>query len=446
MNLTSEIVARSLAVDVDCVPEDVLQTARHAVLDVMACGLLGAKEPAVALLFEEALDEGGRAAVPLIGYEQRVNRHQAARINATASHILDYDDSAEAADSHLSSPIVHALLALGHSIDASGAHVLAAYVAGYEAACQIAQTCNVTELYRRGWHATSVVGVLGVAIACSRLLNLSSAATSQAVGIAATQAAGLKASFGTMCKSLHAGEASSRGMRAALLAGCGFTSCDHILEAPQGYAWCFSGQEPIHSIGSVATDVWYLRRNLFKYHAACHLTHAYIEAAQALRERDALRVDRIARITLRASPMCLDVCNIGEPRTGLEGKFSLSHVVAMALHGFNTADATLFSDDMASHPGLKALRARTQVLIENDRDRLTARVEITTDDGRCHAADSNTAITHDPGTSQAKVRAKFVALGTPILGSARTLALQDAILDIDRLGSISQILEAAARP
>ena len=445
MRLTSEVVSRANAVDIDRVPGDVLQIARHAILDVVGCGLLGARETAVSLLLEEALEEGGNAAVPIIGHAHRVNRRQAACINATAAHILDYDDSAEAANSHLSAPIVNALLALGHSMDASGLRVLTAYVAGYEAACHVAQACSVAELYRRGWHATPVIGTLGVAIACSRLLDLPAAATAQAIGIAATQAAGLKAMFGTMCKSLHAGEASSRGMRAALLARSGFTSCDQVLEAPLGYAWCFSGREPIDVSDAASADGWYLRRNLFKHHAACHLTHAYIDAAQALRERHSLAADRISRITLRASPMCLDVCNISEPRTGLETKFSLSHVVAMALHGFNTADATLFSDEMASHPALNRLRARSEVVIEHDRDRFMARVEITTEEGRRYAADSSTAATGDPRASDAKIRAKFMALGTPILGQARAVALQDAVMGIDRLGSVASILEAVAR-
>src|SRR3546814_20079827 len=69
-----------------------------------------------------------------------------------------------------------------------------------------------------------------------------------ALGVAATQAAGLREMFGSMCKSLHAGRAAQNGLSAALMAQAGFTSSEQALEAPRGMARVMSGQPDLPRI------------------------------------------------------------------------------------------------------------------------------------------------------------------------------------------------------
>src|SRR5262249_14371887 len=151
-----------------------------------------------------------------------------------AAHALDYDDVNVAIPGHPSVAILPGLLALAERQRASGRDVSTAFVAGYETACRIG-IALLPGHYHLGFHATGTIGSLGAAAACARLLGLSAMARAAALGIAATQAAGLKAQFGTMCKPFHAGKAAQNGLLAARLAARGFTSRDDILECAQGF-------------------------------------------------------------------------------------------------------------------------------------------------------------------------------------------------------------------
>ena len=134
----------------------------------------------------------------------------------------------------------------------------------------------------------------GAAAACAHLLGLDADRFAIALGIAGTQAAGLKSMFGTMCKPLHAGKAAYHGLLAARLAQRGFTARADIVECAQGFARTHSPD--FHPERALATPPrgFHILNNLFKYHAACYMTHAPIEAARALRRaaRIAARPDR----------------------------------------------------------------------------------------------------------------------------------------------------------
>src|SRR6185437_14670616 len=158
------------------------------------------------------------------------------------------------------------------------------FVAGYETICRVGVAVAPGH-YALGFHATATAGSFGAAAACARLLELDPARTAMALGIAATQAAGLKSMFGTMCKPLHAGKAAENGLLAARLAARGFTSRADAIECAQGFA-ATHGPD-FHAQAALADPPggYYLRGNLFKYHAACYLAHAPIECARAIAAR-----------------------------------------------------------------------------------------------------------------------------------------------------------------
>jgi 2-methylcitrate dehydratase PrpD len=71
--------------------------------------------------------------------------------------------------------------------------------------------------YDRGFHSTGTLGAFGAAAAAGLLLGLDEDQMTVALGLAGTQAAGLKAMFGTMAKPFHAGKAAANGVLAARL-------------------------------------------------------------------------------------------------------------------------------------------------------------------------------------------------------------------------------------
>jgi 2-methylcitrate dehydratase PrpD len=261
--LTAGIAARAAGVRYESLPADIRALARQCFLDWFAVTLAGAREELAQIVVATAAEEGGAPVATLVGHRARAPLQQAALVNGTTSHALDYDDVHLSYIGHPTVTLVPALLALGEARNASGAEILAAFVAGYETICRIG-LLTAPGHYALGFHATATLGSFGAAAACARLLRLDAARTATALGIAGTQAAGLKSMFGTMCKPLHAGMAAQSGLLAARLAARGFTSRGDVLECAQGFA-ATHGPD-FHSAAALADPPggWHLRGNLFK--------------------------------------------------------------------------------------------------------------------------------------------------------------------------------------
>jgi 2-methylcitrate dehydratase PrpD len=338
--------------------------------------------------------------------------------------------------------VLPALLALAESEGADGARLLAALVAGIELECRLGTLLGPGH-YAAGFHATATVGAFGAAAACAHLLGLDEEQWLHAIGLAGTQAAGLKSAFGSMAKPLHAGRAAETGLLSALLARGGFSASPAILEGPQGFAATHAGAEP----PSEALDRWtgrfLVRDTLFKYHAACYLTHAAIEAASALRARHRLAPERIARVEVRVDPSLLAVCNIAEPRTGLEGKFSLRATTAMALGGDDTADPGTFTEARMADPRLVRLRDRVSVIPMTGTRATRATVTVHTESERLEAEADTGVPAAELGAQRERLTRKFLVLAAPALGRPGAEALAAAALAADALPDAAELLRLA---
>src|SRR5437660_1056232 len=252
---------------------------------------------------------------------------------------------------------------------------IAAFVAGYETCCRVGMAMRPGH-YGRGFHATGTVGAFGAAAACARLLGLDADATAQALGIAGTQASGLKSQFGTMCKPFHAGKASQNGLLAARLAARGFSSRPDLVECEQGFALTHGPDFRPEAALAEPPGGFHILANLFKYHAACYLTHGPIECARQVRQRHGVRPEEIAGINLKLDRSCERVCNILAPTDGLESKFSLRQTVAMALAGVDTASLGAYSAATATDPALMALRDKIVLDFQDDWPQAAAEIEV----------------------------------------------------------------------
>src|SRR5690606_32977955 len=140
-----------------------------------------------------------------------------ALVNGTAAHALDYDDANFHMSAHASVAIFPALWALAERLNCTWEDVVVAYVAGHEAGCRLGRLLAPSH-YAVGLRGTGTIGPLAAASACARRLALDIDGTVGAIGIAATQAAGIRAMCGTACKPLHAGKAAQNGLFAAIMA------------------------------------------------------------------------------------------------------------------------------------------------------------------------------------------------------------------------------------
>jgi 2-methylcitrate dehydratase PrpD len=444
-DLTKTLAAQASAVTYDDLPEPVRALARQCVLDYYGVALAGADDPLVDILLAELTEAGGATQASVTGHKARLPSLSAALVNGAAGHALDYDDVNLAMPGHPSVAILPGLLALAEQRRSSGREVVTAFVAGYETACRIGSALRPGH-YDRGFHATGTVGCLGAAAACARLLGLDAEATARAFGIAGTQAAGLKSQFGTMCKPFHAGKASQNGLLAARLAARGFSSRPDLIECEQGFAPTHGPDFRPEAALADPPNGFHIFANLFKYHAACYLTHGPIECARRLRERHGVAPEQVARMTLSLDRSCDRVCNIPAPSDGLEAKFSLRQTVAMALSGVDTASLGAYSAATATDPELVRLREKLALDFHDGWPQAAAELEVTLSDGRILRA------SHDAGIPSAdiagqgeRLAAKFDALAAPALGAARARELRETILGLDALGDIGVLARLAAR-
>lgn len=446
-SLTASLVARAASLADTPLPDDVRELARQCVLDWAGVALAGANEPLSRILLAQASEDGGAPIASLVGTPLRLSVRQAALLNGAAGHAIDYDDANVAAQGHVTVAVLPAALAVAESRAASGDMLLRAFAAGYEMTGMVGRYLGRAH-YERGFHGTATVGSFGAACAASVLMALDRESTAVALGIAGTQAGGMKAQFGTMCKPLHAGKANENGVTGAQLAARGFTGRTDLLEAAQGFALATSPAPDALAALAVPPGGTHLHENLFKYHAACYGTHASIEAVRALCEKHRLTAADIERIDLDVEPGAQRMCDIVQPATGLQAKFSLRLNAALAVAGADTASPTTYTDATAQRPDLIALRERVAVhFMPEGWPLMQAGVRILRRDGRTLSTRHDSGVPErDLARQRERLARKFMALAEPVVGQDRAAEIERAIGALEHIEDIGTLMSMLSQP
>ncbi|MGE3784459.1 MAG: MmgE/PrpD family protein, partial [Alphaproteobacteria bacterium] len=373
-------------------PPEAVHWAKAAILDTVGVTLAGAAEPCTQIvarvLGTGAVNSHGGECL-IFGTDRRAAPLDAALINGTAAHALDFDDVSNSMGGHPSAPIVPALFALGEILDCTGRDAIAAYVAGFETETRIGRGVNLHH-YEKGWHPTATLGVFGAAAACCHLMGLDRAKTAQALAIASSLAAGVKANFGTMTKPLHVGHTARNGLFAAMLAREGFTANDAALEHKQGFLRVFNGPGNFDEEAILAD--WGRPYDLvspglgIKQHPCCGSTHPAIDALLALRADHEIVPDKVARIDSWTHPRRLAHTDRPDPQSGLDAKFSVQYCLARALiEGRIVLEH--FEGEAFRDPAARALMRRIHAApfpetATGGGEPLGAEIRITLEDGR----------------------------------------------------------------
>lgn len=360
---TTEILAKFVAEsDSAVIPEHVRQIGLRSFVNWAGCALGGARHPALINALNAMGPFIGPPQATVLGRHERADALNAALFNGISSHVLDFDDTHMATLVHPSGPVLSALLALAEYHPIDGKTFIDAIVFGIEVECRIALGVCPAH-YDIGWHVTGTVGGFGAAAAVGRALKLNATQMAWAFGIAATQAAGLREVFGTMCKSLHPGRAAQSGLSAALMARSGFTSSLQVIEAPRGFAHVLSSARDLSKMTDQLGTVWHTLENSFKPYACGLVIHPVIDGCISLRTLHTFDPADITAIDLRVHPLVLELTGKHEPTTGLEGKFSVKHSAAIVLHeGLSTSRH--YTDAAVLEPAVAALRKCVEVTIE----------------------------------------------------------------------------------
>jgi 2-methylcitrate dehydratase PrpD len=366
----------------------------------------------------------------------------AAFLNGVSSHIFDFDDTHLKTIIHPAGPVVSAILALSQYRPVSGKEFLNALILGVETECRIGNSVYPNH-YDVGWHITGTAGVFGAAAAAGKLLGLTEQQMVWALGLAASQPVGLRESFGSMNKSFNPGRAASNGLFAALLAAQNFTSSDSMIEAKRGWAHTISTKQDFAEITDGLGSRYESALNTYKPFACGIVIHPALDAAIQLRNENSLTADQITRIDLKVHPLVLELTGKKTPKTGLEGKFSIYHSVAVAIIQ-GAAGERQYSDEAVLDPAVIGLREKVVAVVDPAVKPEQVDMTITLKDGRTlhkfiqHAIGSLEV----PMTDQ-QLEAKFLDLAKGIVPEQQARDLIAACWGVEQLDSAANIAKAA---
>lgn len=391
------------------VPQAVRHEGERAIFNWLGCALGGCHDETVETALAALREFAGPPQATLLGRRERLDILNAALLNAISSNVLDFDDTHLRTVIHPTVPVASAALALAEHVPVTGAQLLHAFILGVETACRIGNAVS-PEHYNLGWHITATCGVFGAAAACGKLLKLNEQQMTWVLGIAATQAAGLTAAHGSMTKCYNMGHAARNGLAAALLAAKDFTSTEHGLEAPRGFAHVLA---PRHDLNEVLDEIgtrWELTHIAYKPYPCGIVVHPVIDACLELRGEYRIAPGTVESVELRVHPLVILLTGNPTPVTGLEAKPSTPHCAAVALL-YGKVGVQEFTDACVRDPAVIALRARVTLQEDAAVNKEAADVSIRLKDGRR----LKKTIAHATGSlerpmSDADLEAKFRSL------------------------------------
>jgi 2-methylcitrate dehydratase PrpD len=412
-------------------PGPVRHEAKRALVNFLGCAIGASRHDTVSRALAALSPFAGPPQATLLGRSERLDCLHAALLNGMASHTFDFDDTHLKTIIHPSGPVAAALLALAEYLPVSGGAWIHAFALGVEVECRVGSAVYPSH-YDVGWHITGTAGVFGAAAAAGRLLGLSEAQLVWALGIAATQASGLREMFGSMCKPLHPGLAARNGMVAALLARENFTSTTQGIEGRRGFANVLATERDYARITGGLGETWELAANSYKPFACGIVVHPVIDACLQLRSEQRLDADRIEAIELTVHPLVLELTGKKTPRVGLEGKFSVFHSAAVAIIDGAAGEAQ-YSDARVADPRVVALRARVVAVVDPALAEDAAWVRISLKDGRM----LERFVAHALGSlarpmSDRDLEDKFRALCAPILAAEAIERLLSACWQLEQ--------------
>lgn len=420
---------------------EALTRAKHGVLDAIGVALAGIDEPVSKVMRAYAAELPVQDGATVWGSARKVALTEAALINGTLAHALDYDDMNRSMLGHPSSVLTAAFLPLAESLKLPGRKVLEAYVVGLEAMARVGRIFGF-KAYDRSWHPTAVLGVLGVAAGASYLLRLDAAQTANALGIAASEASGIKKNFGAMMKSVHAGSAARKGLWAAQFAQRGLAADAAALEGKFGFCDMFNEMQTPQEPADAATrglDIM-AAGLVFKQYPCCGGLHTLLDIMLDLRAKQGLQAADVAEIECRLHPQKVAYLDRPAPAENLAAKFSVQYCVAVALLNGKVGLAD-FNDTIIFDAPRRALMQKVRITPREDFGSFECEIVLRRHDGSILSGRMPEArgSIRNP-LSEAELLAKFEDCASVVLGAAQAKSAGAALLAIDQTADVSQMV------
>jgi 2-methylcitrate dehydratase PrpD len=434
----AEFVANT---DIRDIPDEVLERARHLVLDAVGIAFASTAFP-FSRVARDALTAFGTGDHPVFGMPDLLPARDAAVLNGVLIHGLDFDDTHIPSVAHVTSAVLPAAVSAAITAGATTRELLLSYILGVEVMARVGMG-GAGALHDVGFHPTAVAGAFGATVAAGKIAKLNTRELAAAQGVVGSFSAGLMEFLedGAWTKRLHPGWAAASGLTAASFARAGWSGPPAVYEGRFGlYNTHLAGRDT--RPGAVTEDLgvtWELLRTAVKPFPVCHFNHAFADAALILRTEHTLRAHDIAEIRCAIHPVTRKVvCEPAEakwaPRDEYDAKFSLPFVVAASLVRGRFTLAEL-EDDALTDPQILDLARKVRVVDDAESafpNAYSGFVEIELTDGQVvrHREQVNRGHEDRPLTN-AEIVAKFRSTIGRVANGDTALRVEKAVLGLD---------------
>ena len=441
---TQRIATWCCGLSIGSIPGDARRLVRHAFLDTLAVTVSGSRMPGpkIVAAVERRSSEPREASVLGMGF--KTDMRCAALINGTSAHAEIFDDNNGPMIGHPSASLVSALLPLAQARKKDGRSLLEAYTVGLEVSVKLGRALN-PDLYRNGWHATRVLGVIGATAACCRLVGLDPARTAHAMGTAASMASSLRQNFGTTTMALHVGLTARDAIHAMLLAEAGLESDPLALEGSYGLYRAFAGQREKPKAPHFGDELELEASGLiFKLYPTGAPTLAAIDAALQWRSSSASGDQDIEQIICMVHPWNFMTLRTEEPATPVHARVNMRYCVSVALL-FGEVTARQFEPEVLNHPSVRRLMKLIEIRESRDlpdSDEFPAELHIRTSGGsmsvhRCEVPPGGSGRT----LSETQLMDKFTTCAKPSLGKPAIKSAVARLLELESLQEVQTLCE-----
>jgi 2-methylcitrate dehydratase PrpD len=451
MGLTDRLTSFVLDTTIDSMPERVVQSSRDMILNGLAVAIAARTTPEAHALYRFAEAMGGEATCTIVGAPFTSSPMNAALVNGVLVHVLDFDEVVLRRANHPTNVLLPTVMAMGEFVGASGRAVLEAFAIGCEVSTKLGAIGDLDEiettLDHNGWHVEGVAGAIGAAAAAGKLLGLDATKLGHALGMAVSEASGVQANFGTSTKSLHCGLAAMHGVLAGILARDGLTANPNAIEAKGGFLTAYRHNTAVdvdEFIGRLGNPFDVIDPGLgLKFYPCGSALHTAIDLTVELTRANNLVPSDVESIHVSWPGLPKDkLAGFSTPSTGLEAKFSLPYVVAVAV-AFGAPTLEHFTDAAVTDPIVRGLMPlvtnSTNEKATRDASR-PATVTIRLTDGRELRAHADHAKGHpDNPMSPAELDSKFNSCSRDYYSSAERVFLIQSVRDLDQFDDCTDL-------
>lgn len=427
---------------------EAMYLAKRSILDTFGAMITGVDTSAVKMALVSS-EEGNCTLIG--GAGEKLTPRDAAFVNGISGHELELDDTSSSNLGHPTAAVLPTVLAVAETEGIPGRRMTEAFLIATEVECKIGRII-AKRLHERGWHCSSITGVLGAAAGAAYLLGLSKEQTINAIGIAASMASGVRENFGTLTKSVHIGKTAEDGLRAAILAKDGFTSSEIALEGKEGYIFEYSGlRDDSGSFEKIMRTMghdWDICAPGFtiKRWPSCSSCHRPYDAFLDIASENEFTLSEVEKIEMGLSAASLRELITPDPKDGEEAKFSVGFQIGLYMAGIPNVPSN-YTKEVIFRPEIQEAIKKSSMYEIDEYNHLPseagngpARVTVTLKDGRVFETIRNFPVGHltDP-ISDDDLKKKFMNCTVPSLGEEKAGRLYEIIMDLENVPDVRML-------